>query len=183
MPDVIITSEGRAIDIEGLRLKNEKTVAVGNMRVNARGDELDPVTGAVFRTRAERMKDHYKLNTTIPVDEPVHRSARSVKAPPAEKPVVTQPEPVQSVAFPSTPVPAEAAPEPVIEKVIDNSIDPNTWIDTPPPQPEPKPVDENAEEVTVVSSRPVDGGIELEYSDGSMEVIPAPKPTKSVRRL
>ena len=44
------------------------------------GDELDPITGAVFRTRAERMKEHYKLNTVIPTDEPVSRSARSREA-------------------------------------------------------------------------------------------------------
>ena len=182
MPDVIITSEGKSIDIEGLRLKNESTVAVGNMRVNARGDELDPITGAVFRTRAERMKDHYKLNTVVPADEPVSRSARSARAPAprAEKPVV--PAVSESPAFPSAPVKSMFAPEPVIEKVIDNSIDPDTWVDVPPA---PVVVDETVEteEVVIVSSRPVDGGIEVEYSDGSMEVIPAPKPTKSVRRL
>jgi len=180
MPDVIITSEGKSIDIEGLRLKNESTVAVGNMRVNARGDELDPITGAVFRTRAERMKDHYKLNTVIPADEPVSRSARSARAPApkSEKPVV--PAVSESPAFPSAPAMSMFAQETVVEKVIDNSIDPNTWIDTPPA---PAVVDETAEEVTIVSSRPVDGGIEVEYSDGSMEVISAPKPTKSVRRL
>ena len=176
MPDVIITSEGKAIDIEGLRLKNETAVAVGNMRVNARGDELDPITGAVFRTRAERMKDHYKLNTVIPADEPVSRSARTAKPAPAPtKPAVAEPAATQSMAFPSMAAPAPE-PEPVVEKVIDNNIDPNTWIDTPPATSE-------EPEVTVVSSRPVDGGIEIEYSDGSMEVIPTPTPTKSVRRL
>jgi hypothetical protein len=179
MPDVIITSEGKAIDIEGLRLKNEKTVAVGNMRVNARGDELDPITGAVFRTRAERMKDHYKLNTVVPTNEPVTRSARAAKPAPA-KPVITPTEAPQSKAFPSAPPVVEPAPEPTIEKVVDNSIDPNTWVDTPPA---PTPVADAEPEVTIVGSRPVDGGIEIEYSDGSMEVIPAPAPTKSVRRL
>lgn len=182
MPDVIITSEGKSIDIEGLRLKNESTVAVGNMRVNARGDELDPITGAVFRTRAERMKDHYKLNTVVPADEPVSRSARNARAPAAKaaKPVVSEPVVSESPAFPSAPAKSMFAEEPVIEKVVDNSIDPDTWVDTPPA---PAVVDEAVEEVTIVSSRPVDGGIEVEYSDGSMEVIPAPKPTKSVRRL
>ena len=149
------------------------------MRVNARGDELDPITGAVFRTRAERMKDHYKLNTVVPADEPVSRSARSARAP-AAKPVVSEPLVSESPAFPSAPVMSMFAKEPVIEKVVDNSIDPDTWVDAPPA---PAVVDEAVEEVTIVSSRPVDGGIEVEYSDGSMEVIPAPKPTKSVRRL
>ena len=125
MPDVIITSEGKSIDIEGLRLKNESTVAVGNMRVNARGDELDPITGAVFRTRAERMKEHYKLNTVIPTDEPVSRSARSAKTP-----VVRAGKPAAAVvsespAFPSAPVKSMFAEEPKIEKVVDNSINPD----------------------------------------------------------
>jgi len=180
MPDVIITSEGKAIDIEGLRLKNEKTVAVGNMRVNARGDELDPVTGAVFRTRAERMKEHYKLNTVVPTDEPVSRSARAVKETVVKKPVapVVTSAP-QSPAFPSAPPKPMFTAEPVVEKVVDNTINPDTWIDTPPPV-----VEEEAEpEVTIVSTREVDGGTEIEYSDGSMEVIPTPAPTKSLRRL
>lgn len=176
MPDVIITSEGKAIDIEGLRLKNEKTVAVGNMRVNARGDELDPITGAIFRTRADRMKDHYKLNTVVPSDEPVSRSARNVKAPVVEKPKVVVPEAPQSPAFPSAP-PKPLFSEPVVEKVVDNSIDPNSWVDTPPPASAEEP------EATIVSTREVDGGTEIEYSDGSMEVIPTPAPTKSLKRL
>ena len=32
------TAQGKSVDIEKLRLKNELVPAVGNMRVNARGD-------------------------------------------------------------------------------------------------------------------------------------------------
>jgi hypothetical protein len=52
--------------METLRLKNEKTVAVGNMRVNARGEEISPTTGQVIKTRESRMSEHYKLHTTVP---------------------------------------------------------------------------------------------------------------------
>jgi len=34
------TAGGKTIDIDNLRLQNEKTIAVGNMKVNARGDQL-----------------------------------------------------------------------------------------------------------------------------------------------
>jgi hypothetical protein len=34
------TVKGKSIDIEKLKLANESTIAVGNMKVNARGDEL-----------------------------------------------------------------------------------------------------------------------------------------------
>lgn len=36
------TSRGKSLDLDKLRLANESTIAVGNMKVNARGDELGP---------------------------------------------------------------------------------------------------------------------------------------------
>ena len=41
MPNVYRTARGLQIDIDQLRLANETAVAVGNHRVNARGDRLD----------------------------------------------------------------------------------------------------------------------------------------------
>jgi hypothetical protein len=35
-----MSAKGRSIDIDKVKLANEETVAVGNMRVNARGDQL-----------------------------------------------------------------------------------------------------------------------------------------------
>jgi hypothetical protein len=66
MPNIMVTANGKAVDMETLRLKNEKTVAVGNMRVNARGDELSPTTGEIVKTREQRMSEHYRLHTTVP---------------------------------------------------------------------------------------------------------------------
>lgn len=42
--------QGKQIDFDNLRLANELTPAVGNMRVNARGDEIAP-NGTIVRTR------------------------------------------------------------------------------------------------------------------------------------
>lgn len=66
MPNLITTANGNQIDMEALRLKNEKTIAVGNMRVNARGDELSTSTGQVVRPRNERVSEHYRLHTPVP---------------------------------------------------------------------------------------------------------------------
>ena len=52
---------GREIDMEKLNLKNEMQPAVGNMKVNARGDELGP-GGKIVRTREEVLADYYKQN-------------------------------------------------------------------------------------------------------------------------
>ena len=56
------TAQGKAVDLDGLILVNERTIAVGNMGVNARGDELGP-GGIVVNTRNQIMDDYYKLNT------------------------------------------------------------------------------------------------------------------------
>lgn len=41
MGNKVRTYRGKIIDIDEIRRRNEDTIAVGNMNVNARGDELD----------------------------------------------------------------------------------------------------------------------------------------------
>ena len=36
------TNRGNMIDMDALMLKNEEEIALGNMKVNARGDKLGP---------------------------------------------------------------------------------------------------------------------------------------------
>lgn len=52
------TALGKPIDIDAIRLANEDVIAVGNMKVNARGDEIGP-GGTIIRTRNEIMEEHY----------------------------------------------------------------------------------------------------------------------------
>ena len=55
------TAQGRSLDLEQLKLRNELTPAVGNMRVNARGDQLGP-GGKVVKSREEMLDQHYQTN-------------------------------------------------------------------------------------------------------------------------
>jgi len=61
------TANGRTINIDAILAQNEESIAVGNMRVNARGDELGP-GGKIERTREKVMADYYKLNTPVASD-------------------------------------------------------------------------------------------------------------------
>ena len=61
MGKVYTSVRGKEIDMEKLSLKNETLPAVGNVRVNARGDELGP-GGKVVRTREEILQDYYNAN-------------------------------------------------------------------------------------------------------------------------
>lgn len=61
------TANGKQINIDAIIAQNEESIAVGNMRVNARGDELGP-GGKIERTRDKVMADYYKLNTPVASD-------------------------------------------------------------------------------------------------------------------
>jgi len=53
------TMQGKEVDMDKLMLKNEMMPAVGNVKMNARGDELGP-GGKVIKTREEIMAEKYK---------------------------------------------------------------------------------------------------------------------------
>lgn len=52
------TAQGLQVNIDQMRILNEKSVAVGNMQVNARGDQVSR-SGEIIKPRNEIMKDHY----------------------------------------------------------------------------------------------------------------------------
>jgi hypothetical protein len=54
-----VSMQGKEVDIEKLRMQNEMTLAVGNARVNARGDEIGP-GGKIIKKREDVLKDYYK---------------------------------------------------------------------------------------------------------------------------
>jgi hypothetical protein len=72
------TSLGQEIDMDKLRLQNEEAIAIGNMKVNARGDELGP-GGAVVGTKKKAMADYYNLNTPMVRDTATEVVVDSVK--------------------------------------------------------------------------------------------------------
>lgn len=49
---------GKIVDMERLAKKNELTPAVGNARVNARGDQIGP-GGKIVKRREELIKEYY----------------------------------------------------------------------------------------------------------------------------
>lgn len=93
------TATGKVVDLDQLMLRNEDSIAVGNMKVNARGDELGP-GGKVVKTRNQRVSEAYKLHGMVPVDDVIHpdiasaTNANKRPAAPVKKPVVEQSEPL-----------------------------------------------------------------------------------------
>jgi len=80
MSKIYKSAQGRVVDMEKLRLANEETIAVGNMKVNARGDQLGP-GGKIVKTRNQIMKDYYQLNTPVSVPSKPERTVTVEAAP------------------------------------------------------------------------------------------------------
>jgi len=55
---------GKQIDMDLLRQRNELTPAVGNAKVNARGDELG-AGGKIVRKREDVVKDYYETQSKV----------------------------------------------------------------------------------------------------------------------
>ena len=62
------TARGIPVDMDRLRLANEQTIAVGNMKVNARGDQLG-AGGKIIKTRQQVMAEKNKLHKGPLADE------------------------------------------------------------------------------------------------------------------
>jgi hypothetical protein len=63
---------GKPVDMERLSLQNELTPAVGNIRVNARGDQLGQ-GGKIIKTREQILQDYYNTNPAALKEEVVSR--------------------------------------------------------------------------------------------------------------
>ena len=75
------TMQGKTVDMEKLMSQNELMPAVGNAKVNARGDELGK-GGKIVRKREEVMSEYYENNpNAIPEDvKPVRTKISPAKS-------------------------------------------------------------------------------------------------------
>ena len=81
------TAMGKSVDMSALAAKNEKTRAVGNMKVNARGDTIDS-HGRIIKPVTAKVNDQYAHTVG-------NKLANMVKKPgaPAQKPQTQPPAP------------------------------------------------------------------------------------------
>jgi hypothetical protein len=56
------SAQGKSVDMGRLQLQNEGVRAVGNMKVNARGDMVDDMN-RVISTKSEQVNKEYKTQT------------------------------------------------------------------------------------------------------------------------
>jgi len=91
------TNKGKMIDMEAMRAQNEAAVATGNMRVNAKGDEIKG--GKVVRTVKERVAPHYaakKQTARTSLKPEIKRQDAQLNTPVKDEPVVEE-QPIEKV--------------------------------------------------------------------------------------
>ena len=118
------TAQGKSVDLGTIMLQNEHTRAVGNMKVNARGDKLDS-NNRVIETKSRQIQKQNDRTTTNVSTSPVHTSSKKARmaktnvvppAPPLAPVVAPEPAPILSPAPVVEPV---LAPAPVVEPVVE----------------------------------------------------------------
>lgn len=78
------TAQGKMIDMSTLAARNERTRAVGNMNVNARGDVIDS-NNTVIKDNTKRVKSSYqKLINNQPVKQAAPQKAPTQKPQPEQ---------------------------------------------------------------------------------------------------
>ena len=114
MANIYRTAAGKQVNMDSLRIANESVIAVGNMRTNARGDQLG-AGGKVIKSRTQLLQDYHKLNTPIINHSPLEEdtaitSTKDIKAVMANTKKLKTPT-------------IGAAPAPVTEEVIDETAE------------------------------------------------------------
>jgi hypothetical protein len=131
------TASGRLVDMDTLALKNEMTIAVGNMNVNARGDQLAE-GGKIVKTREEIMSEHYATKGAV-VPKQSNRGVPTIEAdaPPPAKP---KPMPAPVVESEIEVVEKDLTddnegtmddPAPTTDDVDEEEEDPDGWVEDP----------------------------------------------------
>lgn len=130
MGRVYKTSQGKPIDMDHIRLKNEDTIAVGNMKVNARGDQLGP-GGQVIKGRNQVADQQYQMSGSTMHQQRVHqvretqRRAGAVSSSGQAQPVIPE---VDPSGVPFDP-PEDTAPQQQMRGSLADSIAKSVAVD------------------------------------------------------
>lgn len=79
------TAQGKVVDMSVLAAKNEKTRAVGNMKVNARGDTIDSL-GRIIKPATTKVNENYAKTVGNRSAQPVRQQQKQEQAPRMRQP-------------------------------------------------------------------------------------------------
>lgn len=89
------TAQGKVLDMSQLAAKNERTRAVGNMNVNARGDTIDSF-GNIIVPVTKKVGDKYQRSVTNRAGNVTKRSSERVRTETQEATTIPDPIPAKN---------------------------------------------------------------------------------------
>ena len=145
------SAQGKMVDLGTIMLQNEHVRAVGNMKVNARGDKLD-TNNQVIETKGQQIQRQNDRTSTNVTDSPVHTSSRKNRS------AKQNPEP-EILSTPQEPE-VVADPEPVLE-AVPVPVEQVAPVESPTPQPiaQPTPVPTPHKITQTLDSKSAKGGL------------------------
>ena len=124
MSSVYKTARGAMIDLNSLKLGNEKVIAIGNADVNVRGDIVK--NGKIIKTREEVMQESYNIKGLgIAKESKIRQSSKDV-----EPDVILQ-KPTPQYSAPAPTPAATFTPAKIVEDVIEPVIVQTTTEEAP----------------------------------------------------
>jgi hypothetical protein len=99
-----VSYRGVTLDMEALTRENEKSVAIGNMKVNAKGDQIGK-GGAVTRTADQIARDNHRVQSAV-----VHTGLKG-RQPSTEGVSMERPKPTKVTKVQAAPAPAPKTKE------------------------------------------------------------------------
>jgi hypothetical protein len=85
------SAQGKLIDMAVIAAMNEKTRAVGNMKINARGDEIDSFN-RIVKPRGQRVQENRYSGPTTPENVSNNFSGLAADTPVAKTAPIDEPE-------------------------------------------------------------------------------------------
>ena len=113
--------QGKQIDMDLLRQRNELTPAVGNAKVNARGDELGP-GGKITRKKEEVLREYYENSSSMPDEIAVKKSNQTNDT------TVVETQPVKSKARKTTSKTASVVIPDIDSKPVEKDLT-DDWVE------------------------------------------------------
>jgi hypothetical protein len=134
MSKIYKTARGKSVDIDKVKLANETAVAVGNMRVNARGDAIG-AGGKIAATRNQIMDKVYAVEEApySPNDPAVYQQQQEIMNSERARQLS---ELASNLTVPTESAATENSPQPAARGSLASSIAKTTQVDQ---KPLPKP--------------------------------------------
>ena len=155
------SNRGQSIDMEALIAANKESPAVGNMKVNARGDVMGP-GGEILQANEDRVRAYYQENPSSSTSQVSLKGQMPGVQAIADDVNPLEPKTAKTAKENKRTTPPEPSVIDTVEEVLEDKIEAVSEFDEP----------EEVEPIEVKDSNEPLGWREVEQPNGDIEMVP-----------